>query len=312
MDAELTSDDARRAAHRRGLRDVVLASILWSLSGIFTKFIDLDSQSIAVYRGLFAGLTLLPFVPRSRWAFRWQMLPMFLVFGAMTGMYLAAVKLTTAANAILLQCTATFWMVPLSFLLLREKPDLRVAFGIGLATLGVGIIVTQGRNGQPGEGLGIVLGLASGVAYAIVATGLRGFRDLDPVWLSGINNLGGAAALSLWIWGQGGTIPLPSSAGQAGMLVVFGAVQMAIPYALFARGLRVLSAPEAGLLGLLEPILNPIWVALFHGEVPAGATIKGGAFLLSGLVCRYLPTPASWKRVATVASESAGPFPPAD
>ncbi len=307
-----TPEDARRSAHLRGLRDVVLASVFWSLSGVLTKLIDLDSQAIAVYRGLFAGLTLLPFVPRARMAFRWQMLPMFLVFAAMTAFYLAAVKLTTAANAIFLQCTATFWMVPLSWILLREKPDLRVALGIGLATLGVGIIVTQGRNGHPGEALGIVLGLASGIAYAIVATGLRGLRDLDPVWLSGINNLGGAAALSLWIWGQGGSIPTPTSPGQAGMLLVFGAVQMAIPYALFARGLKVLSAPEAGLLGLLEPILNPIWVALFHGEVPAGATIRGGAFLLSGLVCRYLPKPKSWARKAEPADQAPGPFPPAD
>ena len=57
---------------------------------------------------------------------------------------------------------------------------------------------------------------------------------------------------------------------------------MAIPYALYARGLREIGAPEAGLIGLVEPILNPIWVVLFVHERPAGPTIIGGLFLLAG------------------------------
>ena len=65
---------------------------------------------------------------------------------------------------------------------------------------------------------------------------------------------------------------------------------MAIPYALFARGLREIGAPEAGLIALLEPVLNPIWVALFQHEVPTRPTMIGGLFLLAGLVYRSWPT----------------------
>ena len=68
-------------------------------------------------------------------------------------------------------------------------------------------------------------------------------------------------------------------------------IQMAIPYILFARGLRTLGAPEASLLALLEPALNPVLVLLVTGERPAGATIVGGLFLLSGVACRYWPVP---------------------
>ena len=64
---------------------------------------------------------------------------------------------------------------------------------------------------------------------------------------------------------------------------------MAIPYILFARGLRELAAPEAALLGLVEPVLNPIWVVLFVHERPAGPTAIGGLFLLAGLAYRYWP-----------------------
>ena len=147
----------------RGRRDVLAAAVLWSLSGVVTKSLDLDGLSIAFYRGLFAGMALIPFVPRSRWAFRPALVPLGLTFGAMTGLYIAAVKATTAANAIFLQCSATFWTVPPSALLLRERPDRRSLIGIGLATVGIAAIVSYGYDGRPDEHRGIALGLASGV-----------------------------------------------------------------------------------------------------------------------------------------------------
>ena len=73
------------------------------------------------------------------------------------------------------------------------------------------------------------------------------------------------------------------------ILAAFGIVQMAIPYALFAHGRRDVPAAEAGLIGLLEPVLSPIWVAIGHGEIPHGPTVVGGAFLLAGVAARYLP-----------------------
>ena len=138
----------------RGRRDVLAAAVLWSLSGVVTKSLDLDGLSIAFYRGLFAGMALIPFVPRSRWAFRPALIPLGLAFGAMTGLYIAAVKATTAANAIFLQCSATFWTVPLSALLLRERPDRRSVIGIGLATVGIAAIVSYGYDGQAGRAPG--------------------------------------------------------------------------------------------------------------------------------------------------------------
>jgi DME family drug/metabolite transporter len=271
-----------------GRRYVLAAALLWSLGGVFAKSIALDGPTIAFYRGLFAGLVLLPLVPRPRRVLRPAMLPLGICFGAMTGLYIAALKATTAANAIYLQCTSTFWTIPLSFWLLREPPDRRSVTGIGLATLGIAAIVLYGYDGRPDEGWGIALGLASGLAYAGVTVGLRGLRGLDPIWLSVINNLLGAAALGIWMVATGGPIAVPSGQ-QIGALIAFGGLQMAIPYALFARGLREVGAPEAGLLALLEPVLSPLWVFLVNGERPAPATLVGGLFLLAGLACRYLP-----------------------
>jgi drug/metabolite transporter, DME family len=281
-----------KAAVAFGRRCVLGAAILWSVGGAFAKSLRLDPATIAFYRGLFAGLALLPFVPSRRRAFRPVMVPCGLVFGIMTGLYIAAVKATTAANAILLQFTATFWLIPFSVLFLRERPDRRSVAGIALATVGIAAIVLYGYDGRPGEVRGIALGLASGVTYALVVVGLRGLRALDPIWLSAFNNFAGALTLGAWTWATTGRIAIPP-AGPMLALVAFGVVQMAIPYALFARGLREIGAPEAGLITLLEPALNPVWVVLVAGERPAPATLVGGLFLLGGVAIRYWPPRAA-------------------
>jgi drug/metabolite transporter, DME family len=267
---------------------ILAASVLWSLGGGFAKEIGLGGAPLAFWRSLFAGLALIPFVPTRLWVFKPGMIPLGLAFAATMGFYLGAVKATTAANAIFLQCSSTFWTIPLAALFLREKPDRRSIAGIALAMVGVVLIVLRGRDGRAGEGLGIVLGLASGLGYAAVVVGLRGLRGLDPTWLAAFNNLAAAGLLGVGIVATLGRIPTPDPRDWL-MLVAFGVVQLAIPYILFARGLRVVQAPEAALITLLEPVLNPIWVLLRHGERPADATLIGGFFLLAGVASRYLP-----------------------
>ena len=267
---------------------VVTAAVLWSSSGVISKRLDLDAPTIAFYRGLFAGLALLPFIPRKDRVYRPALLPLGAAFGVMVACFLGSVKTTTSANAIFLQCTSVFWVVPLSAFYLGERPDRRAGVSIAMAVLGIVLIVGWGYDGRPNEWQGIALGLASGVITACVSVSLRGLRGLSPIWLSAALNLLGTAALGLWaILGRQG-LAMPTW-GQFLVLIAFGIFQMAIPYALYARGLREIGAPEAGLIGLIEPILNPTWVVLFVGEWPAGPTVVGGLFLLAGLAYRYWP-----------------------
>lgn len=272
----------------RGRWYVFAAAVLWSTSGVLSKTLELDAMTIAFYRGLFAGLLLLPFIPRRAWAPRPALLPMGVAFGATVGTYIASVKMTTSANAIFLQCTSILWVVPLSAIFLGERPDGRARVSIAIAMAGIALIVGWGYDGRPDEWKGIALGLASGLMYAAISVGLRGLRGLDPIWLSASLNLLGTAALGLWAIASGQGIGRPT-VPQMLVLAAFGGLQMAIPYVLYARGLREIAAPEAGLIGLIEPILNPIWVVLFVHEWPARATLLGGGFLLAGLAYRYLP-----------------------
>ena len=78
------------------------------------------------------------------------------------------------------------------------------------------------------------------------------------------------------------------SLAQFGGLAIYGGLQMAIPYVLFSRGLTVVTPQEAGIITLLEPVLNPILTYLAVGEVPTASTIAGGLVILCGIAVRYL------------------------
>jgi drug/metabolite transporter (DMT)-like permease len=107
-------------------------------------------------------------------------------------------------------------------------------------------------------------------------------RYADPIAITFISCLGVAVVLCF--------MPFISDFDlkAVGLLAVMATFQFAIPYILFARGIAHVPGAEASLLALIEPVLNPIWVALFYGEDPTTATIIGGAIILLGLALRYL------------------------
>lgn len=265
---------------------VLLAAVLWSLAGVWAKSMPDDGATIAIWRGLFAGLALAPFtVGRGPRSIGPRYFLIAFAFAAMTGMYIGSIKATTAANAIFLQCSATAWVVPLGWYFLNEKPDSRTLVGVALAMLGVGWILLPeitGSAGDSGHRFGMLLGLASGVAYASVVVGLRSCRGDNAMWLSAWNNAVGSLMLAAII-ALGGSNVLPYRSSIVG-LVIFGVIQMALPYIFFARGLRTTTPAQATLVALVEPILNPVWVWLLHGERPHRATVVGGMLMIIGVV----------------------------
>jgi drug/metabolite transporter (DMT)-like permease len=264
---------------------ILLAAVLWSLSGIWTKSLPDDGMTIAVWRSFFAGAVLAPMAKgRGPGRIGARYFVIALAFASMIGLYIGAIKNTTAANAIFLQCSATAWVVPMGWLLLNEKPDGRTLVGVALALLGIVWIVSPELlgNGGTGHGLGMILGLASGVAYASVVIGLRACREDNSLWLSCWNNLAGAVLLAMVLTLAGfDVMPHRSSVLS---LAVFGTLQMALPYAFFARGLQSTAPAQATLIALAEPILNPIWVWIGNGERPHQATVIGGGLMLVGVL----------------------------
>jgi drug/metabolite transporter (DMT)-like permease len=131
--------------------------------------------------------------------------------------------------------------------------------------------------------------------YGGVIICLRSLKDHSSMWLTTLNHLGSAFCLGGAIailhgpafWWEWASLP---SAGQLAFLAVFGSLQMALPYALFARGLRHLHPQEAGMIALIEPLLNPLWAYLVSPETdtPPSATWIGGGLIIGALAWRYL------------------------
>jgi drug/metabolite transporter (DMT)-like permease len=278
--------DRPSAAQARLL--LVAAALLWSTSGLLVKSPPLERLPIgdrgpllACFRALFAAVVLLPFIRRADVRWRPMLVPTALSFALMNVLFVSAMTRTTAAAAIFLQYTATVWAALLGVLFLGERIDRGSRVALVCAILGIGWIVAAEAGAEHFTGNLIALG--SGAAYAGVVIGLRTLRTEGAAWLVTLNH--GVAGLVLLPWVLGRGVQL--DAVQWTLVGALGAVQMGLPYLLFARAVRTVTAQEAALMTLMEPVLNPCWVWLFWDETPPVSTIIGGAFILAGLACRY-------------------------
>jgi DME family drug/metabolite transporter len=268
-------------------RLLVLASaILWSTSGFFVKAPALQGwagSTLVFWRAAFACVVLWPLVRRPQWS--WKLIPMVATFAAMNYSYLTAMVKGSAANAIWLQFTAPVWVLLIGVFVFHERAVWRDWLLVAFAAAGVAVILYYESQGTSLEA--VVWGLASGVFYAGVVLSLRQLRAMESAWLVALNHL--VTAVVLLPAGLGGS-QFPAGV-QWLYLAGLGMLQMGLPYVLFARGLKHIPGHEATGIGLVEPLLVPIWVYLAWGERPAWWTLAGGGFILAGLAVRYLAVP---------------------
>ncbi len=293
---------------------LILAALGWSTGSFFLRGMDsphlgvnephLGPILIAFYRALFAALCLLPLLRRSMIRFKPLMAFMIVCFATMNALYLLALSQGTAANAIFLQNTAPFWVYILGILLLGHLPRRGVPLALGIALCGAFAIVIGNWpwraewNQQWVEGQVLIMAAGSGFLYALVVLCLASFHKESAVWLS-ILNLGGTALafliFQLLSSGPMATLdwlatPTPK---QIGFLAIFGVVQLGLPYLLFAASLRYVSPTEAGMITLIEPILNPVWAYLLDParDTPTIWTVAGGiCLLIASIRCLLLPS----------------------
>jgi drug/metabolite transporter (DMT)-like permease len=265
----------------RGRLLILLAAFFWSLAGVFIKFLDLHPLTIVFYRSLFASLVFVPFLKRSQFRFNTATVISVISYTAAITAFVSANKLTTAANAIVLQYTAPILVYLFSRLVLGEKISRPNALALAVSMVGVGCISFDSA-GKP-EMPGVVLALVSGVLFAIYMINLQRMKEFSASYLTWLNNLFCAVLLLPFL-----ERPLSLSTDQLCIVAVMGAVQLGLPYFLFSKGLQTIPLQEAALIALIEPVLNPLWVALTVGEIPSFATFVGGAMILVALAVRYL------------------------
>lgn len=278
-----------QSSARAGRRWMLAAAVLWSTSGLFAKsplFADWPEATrgalLGFWRALFAAAVLALFVRRARW--RVGLVPLGLCFAGMNLGYLTAMSLTTAANAIWLQMTAPAWVFVIGLALFRQRigraDAVPLAFGLAGVAVILGCEVFLVEVPRPA---GVLCGLASGLFYAGVIVAMHRLSGENPAWLVAFSHAVAAALLFPVVVRQG-VWPSPI---QLGVLAGFGALQMAVPYVCLLRALRHISSQEAVAIGLIEPLLVPLWVLLVWGETPAWWTVIGGGLILAGLALRY-------------------------
>jgi drug/metabolite transporter, DME family len=270
---------------RRARLSLLLAAVLWSLAGIFIKFLSLPPLTIVFYRSLFASLFFAFFIRRSIAVPRVALLVSMLAYTAAISAFVSANKITTAANAIALQYTAPMFVFVIVHFLFGEKITGTSWISLVLGMLGVAVICV-GSAGQP-DAAGVMIALLSGLLFSIYMVSLRFLKEFNPGTLTFLNNMVCCLILLPWVGSE-----LSISLEEGWIVAVMGVVQLGIPYWLFSKGLEQISVQEASLIVLIEPVLNPIWVALIVGELPSGATLVGGLCIVGSLAFRYLrPAP---------------------
>jgi len=255
--------------------------MLWSLGGLLLKVVDWHPLAVAGGRGLIAGVFLLAWVRRPKFTWSRIQIGAAIAYAACTVLFAVANKFTTAANAIFLQYTAPIYIALLAFWVLgeRTKPSDWITIAVALGGMALFFIEELSAEGM----LGNAIAIASGVGFAVMALLMRKQKDGSPIESIILGNLiAGAIGLPFML-----TSPPPDAAG-FGALLVLGVFQLGLPYLLYAYSIKRVTALEAVLIPVVEPVLNPIWVLLFLGERPGPLALVGGAIVLGAVVVRAL------------------------
>ena len=270
----------RDPAHPKAVGQLLFAALCWSLAGLLFKYVEWPGLAVAGGRGIIAAVFLTLFCGRKL-KFTWSpvQLGAAMAYAACTILFTLANKMTTAANAILLQFTAPVWVALLSAWLLNERTRRIDWLTIAAVLGGLGLFFYEGLQLQNISGQ--LVALASGVAFAVMTILMRKQKDTSPlesiILGSVLSFLIGAPAL----W----TAPaLPTTGWLA--LGLLGTVQLGLAYLFYARALLHVTALEAVLIPIIEPILNPIWVMLVIGEKPSPLAIAGGALVVGAVAFR--------------------------
>lgn len=276
-----------RATHRLGVLLITTSSVAWSMGGLFTRMIALDSWTMLAWRGLFGALGLAVAIAVQRRHDTWSnlrnmgWLGWLYVLQSAAGMtfYLTALRHTSVANVAVIYATAPFIAAALGWLVMREKPTTSSVIASTVALLGVAVMVGFGSGGTLSGDL-----LALGTTWSMASTTViaRNFPSIPILPTACLASL--LSALLAWPFGT----PLAVSANDMFLLALFGIINFAIALPLFTIGAKLLPAIETALIGAVDAPLAPLWVWLAFREVPGISTMIGGGIVFAAVALHLL------------------------
>ncbi|QQS27636.1 MAG: EamA family transporter [Sphingobacteriales bacterium] len=267
--------------HGRGIAAVVIASVVWSTGGLFVKLLPFNAMTILFYRSLFAGILFAAVYRREVLLVNKTAFIASGFYALLLICFVSATKLTTAANAIFLQYTAPVYVLLLEPRLFGLKLQKINVITIIACVAGMGLFFSDNLEG--GGGWGNLIALLSGVFLAGLLLSQR--MNDHRYYISAV--FWGNVWIVLICFPFFAMSATPSTE-QFGMLMFLGFVQIGVGYLLFTYGLKRTLAIESALLAMIEPVLNPVWVWIGHGEKPSLQALLGGAIIIIALSVRIL------------------------
>lgn len=259
---------------------LILCSALWSSAGILIKLVSWDAFAIAGMRSAVGFLTMLVFIRKPRFTFSFDQIMAAVSYSATMILFILANKMTTSANAVLLQYTEPVFIVIMGRWLLAEE---KTSFVDWLVIAGVfaGMILFFLDDLSFTANAGNILAVLSGVTFALTAIFMRRQKEGRPADSFMLAHILTFAVALPFMFRAG----LPSATSMAG-LALLGVFQMGIPSVLYGRGVAGVTAISVALVTMIEPVLNPVWTAIFLGEYPSLRAVAGGAIILACVTLR--------------------------
>lgn len=255
---------------------ILLTAFLWSTGGLLIKYIPGNPVAINGARSLIALLFFFCYKRSIRIKFNRYIVSAAVCLVLTNTLYVIANKMTTAANAIVLQYTAPLFVLIWDCIYRRKMPKKQQCLVVVMAFAGMVLFFFDQLDG--GQILGNLIAIGAGLSFS----GVFFINSLPEASSEDASML--AFFLSFVI-----SIPFLGTVWQMdgraiGALVVLGVFQVGLAYVLFAKGAKLTSPVSASLIGLLEAILNPLWVFLFYGEKVGRFALVGAAVILLAVI----------------------------
>ena len=276
--AEAEMTEKRERTNGRAALLVFLASVCFSTGGLFIKLIPWSALAINGARNLIGAAVVGTYllIRRHRIVFS---LPVFLGALSMIGvttLFTVSNKLTTAANAIVLQFTAPVFVILMMAVLYRTRPTGPDLAACAAVLLGVCLFFVDGI--RAGNWLGNLTAVLSGICYAGVFMMNMG-RKADALSSCFLGQLAGGLLFTPLCFSET-DFSMPAVTA----VLALGVIQVGCAYIFFSEGIRRTPPVTASLITGMEPVMNPLWVALFYGETISALSVAGAVIVVGSII----------------------------
>ena len=259
---------------RRSVLFVFLASVCFSTGGLFIKLIPWSALAINGARNLIGAAVIGTYllITRHRIVFSRRVLTGALAMIGVTTFFTISNKLTTAANTIVLQFTAPVFVILMMAVFYHQKPRRLDVITCVLVMLGVVLFFVDGI--RAGNLIGNITAVLSGVCYAGVFMMNTG-ENADAISSCFLGQLAAGLAMTPLCFGE-----TDFTAQTLAAVIALGVIQVGGAYVLFSIGIKNTPPVTASLITDLDPIMNPLLVAVFYGETVSTLSIIGSVIVV--------------------------------